>query len=85
MDYNIIHIETRSINCLLRISFYFRYLHPESFDGLTSVMYLSLADNDMDQVPEQLWRKMPNLKTLDLGRTKIGHLYESSFRVGITR
>lgn len=52
---------------------------------MTAVTYLSLADNELQRVPEHLWKKMPNVKTLDLGRTKISYLSETNFRVGIYR
>ncbi|XP_056637540.1 insulin-like growth factor-binding protein complex acid labile subunit [Diorhabda sublineata] len=55
------------------------YMNPETFRSLTRVNYLSLADNDLEEVPEKLWTEMPNIKTLDLGRTKIKTLLESSF------
>ncbi|CAH1280672.1 unnamed protein product [Diabrotica balteata] len=55
------------------------YLNADTFQSLTRVNYLSLADNDLEEVPEKLWKEMPNVKTLDLGRTKIKALYESSF------
>lgn len=58
-----------------------RVLNADTFEGLSSVLYLSLADNNLEEVPEHLWPKVPNVKTLDLGRTKIKHISESSFKV----
>ncbi|CAG9862799.1 unnamed protein product [Phyllotreta striolata] len=55
------------------------FLDPETFRSLTRVNYFSLADNDLREVPEKLWKQMPNVKTLDLGRTKIKTLSETSF------
>ncbi|CAH1179548.1 unnamed protein product [Phaedon cochleariae] len=58
---------------------YIGRLNPETFEGLTKVNYLSLADNVLEDVPQQLWKEMPNVKTLDLGRTKIKTLTSGSF------
>lgn len=43
-------------------------------------MYLSLEDNTLEVVTEQLWIKMPNIQTLDFGRTKIKYISESNFK-----
>lgn len=56
------------------------FLNPDTFQSLTHVYYLSLADNDVGEVPVKLWKQVPNVKTLDLGRTKIKSLSESSFK-----
>ncbi|XP_018580298.1 insulin-like growth factor-binding protein complex acid labile subunit isoform X2 [Anoplophora glabripennis] len=58
----------------------FGSLNADAFDGSSSVSYLSLADNTLEVVPEQLWKKMPNIQTLDLGRTKIKYISESNFK-----
>lgn len=44
------------------------------------MIFLSLADNPLEEVPEHLWKVMPNVKTLDLGRTKIRRLSSSNFK-----
>lgn len=59
----------------------FRYLNSSTFEGLTSVNYLNLADNVLGRVPNHLWKKMPSIKTLDMGRTGIRQLTDDSFRV----
>ncbi|KAG5869504.1 Protein artichoke, partial [Gonioctena quinquepunctata] len=54
-------------------------LNPESFKGLDRVNYLSLADNNLEEIPYNLWKEMPNIGTLDLGRTKIKNISDNSF------
>ncbi|KAL3284466.1 hypothetical protein HHI36_018627 [Cryptolaemus montrouzieri] len=54
---------------------------PEVFEGLHGVTYFSLADNSIDHVPDYLWPHLPNVKTLDFGRTKIRELRVSNFQV----
>lgn len=56
-------------------------MDPETFEGLQTVDFFSLADNNLEVVPENLWQKMPNIKTLDIGRSKIKEIYETSFKV----
>lgn len=56
-------------------------MNADTFEGLSSILYLSLADNNFEEVPEHIWPKLPNLKTVDLGRAKIKCLSESSFKV----
>lgn len=57
-----------------------RDLNPEVFEGLNTVSYLSLSDNELEEVPSHLWQYMTNIKTLDLGRTKIKGLKNSHFK-----
>ncbi|CAH0547367.1 unnamed protein product [Brassicogethes aeneus] len=55
-------------------------INEESFDGLSQVKYFSLADSVLNDVPEQLWKKMPNIATLDLGRTHIHSVTSTNFQ-----
>lgn len=58
-----------------------RELEGDTFEGLTKVLFFSLADNPLGKVPEHLWKRMPSVRTLDLGRTRIKSLTTSSFKV----
>lgn len=54
---------------------------PESvFSGLARTEYLSLADNSLPAVPQQVLRKMPVLKTLDIGRSQLQAIIDSDFQ-----
>jgi insulin-like growth factor-binding protein complex acid labile subunit len=55
-------------------------LEGDTFEGLTKVLFFSLADNPLGKVPEHLWKRMPSVRTLDLGRTRIKSLTTSSFK-----
>lgn len=55
-------------------------LSEETFDGLTTLKDLNLADNTLGVVPEHIWKKLPNIKTLDMGRASIKELKDTSFR-----
>ncbi|XP_060519839.1 leucine-rich repeat protein SHOC-2 [Cylas formicarius] len=55
-------------------------INEQAFEGLNKVNYLSLADTTLERVPEKLWKKMPAIKTLDLGRTKITEITLSNFK-----
>ncbi|XP_044253859.1 insulin-like growth factor-binding protein complex acid labile subunit [Tribolium madens] len=55
-------------------------LAGDTFDGLNRVVFFSLADNLLGKVPEHLWKRMPGVRTVDLGRTKIKTLSGSSFK-----
>nr|XP_015834267.1 PREDICTED: insulin-like growth factor-binding protein complex acid labile subunit [Tribolium castaneum] len=55
-------------------------LAGDTFDGLNRVVFFSLADNLLGKVPEHLWKRMPGVRTVDLGRTKIKALTGSSFK-----
>ncbi|KAG5876067.1 hypothetical protein JTB14_027524 [Gonioctena quinquepunctata] len=54
-------------------------LNPESFKCLNRVNYLSLADNNLEEIPDKLWKEMPKIGTLDLGRIKIKNIFDNSF------
>ncbi|VEN33678.1 unnamed protein product [Callosobruchus maculatus] len=58
---------------------YLGELNPDTFEGLSRVAFLSLADNNLEEIPSHLWKKMSGVKTIDMGRTKIKALYNSSF------
>ncbi|KAJ9592527.1 hypothetical protein L9F63_015800 [Diploptera punctata] len=54
---------------------------PESvFSGLGRTEYLSLADNSLPAVPQQVLRKMPVLKTLDIGRSQLQAITDADFQ-----
>ncbi|XP_076263353.1 leucine-rich repeat-containing larval translucida [Rhynchophorus ferrugineus] len=59
---------------------YLGTINADTFDGLTTVRYISLADSYMDKLPSHVWRNMPYIGTVDLGRTKIQELTSDSFR-----
>lgn len=62
-------------------SFCRSHLPESSFTGLGEVEYFSLADNRLLEIPRDVLRKMPKLKTLDLGRSRISSLRNEDFRV----
>ncbi|KAH8363562.1 hypothetical protein KR084_011640 [Drosophila pseudotakahashii] len=41
------------------------------FRGLSNVTYLSIGDNELDEIPKHALSHMPSLKTLDIGRCNI--------------
>ncbi|XP_030750402.1 insulin-like growth factor-binding protein complex acid labile subunit [Sitophilus oryzae] len=60
---------------------HFDILNEDSFDGMAKVKYLSLADTPLGKLPFwHLWKKMPYIQTLDLGRTKIKEITTDTFR-----
>lgn len=58
----------------------FHDLEALSFSGLANVVFLSLADNQIPISPEHLFTMMPRVKTLDLGRSHVQYLTETSFQ-----
>ncbi|XP_043646766.1 insulin-like growth factor-binding protein complex acid labile subunit [Drosophila teissieri] len=54
------------------------------FRGLSNVTYLSIGDNDLDEIPKHALSHMPSLLTLDIGRCKIRSVQQEDFR-GIQR
>ena len=59
----------------------FSHLPESSFKGLEEVEYLSLADNQLLEIPKNVLKMMPKLKTLDLGRSRIANLLDEDFSV----
>ncbi|XP_018328956.1 insulin-like growth factor-binding protein complex acid labile subunit [Agrilus planipennis] len=55
-------------------------LSPNTFEDLPHINYFSLADNNIGYIPEEILAKMPNIKTLDLGRIGVHVLKEGSFK-----
>lgn len=61
--------------------FFCRALDFNTFDGLNKVDLFSLADNNLEMVPKHLWKGLPYIKTLDMGRSHIRELTEGDFAV----
>ncbi|XP_019873483.2 insulin-like growth factor-binding protein complex acid labile subunit isoform X2 [Aethina tumida] len=55
-------------------------MNEESFDGLSSVKLFSLSDSILNDVPEKILKKMPNIGTLTLDRTHIHSIQSSNFK-----
>lgn len=69
----------------LNVIFSYRQLNSDTFDGLTKVDFFSLADNNLEVVPKHLWKGIPYVKTLDMGRSKIRELTDGDFNVSWTQ
>ncbi|XP_017066753.1 insulin-like growth factor-binding protein complex acid labile subunit [Drosophila eugracilis] len=61
-----------------------RSLPEVPFRGLSNVTYLSIGDNELDEIPKHALSHMPSLLTLDIGRCKIRAVQQEDFR-GIQR
>ncbi|XP_034106062.1 LOW QUALITY PROTEIN: insulin-like growth factor-binding protein complex acid labile subunit [Drosophila albomicans] len=48
-----------------------RSLPELPFRGLSNVTYLSVGDNELDEIPKHVLNHMPKLQTLDIGRCNI--------------
>ncbi|XP_049833160.1 leucine-rich repeat and death domain-containing protein 1 [Schistocerca gregaria] len=55
-------------------------LNDEAFNGLEWVEFLSLADNALPEIPQYVLKRMPHVKTLDMGRSKISTVLENDFK-----
>ncbi|XP_017039601.1 insulin-like growth factor-binding protein complex acid labile subunit [Drosophila ficusphila] len=61
-----------------------RSLPEVPFRGLSNVTYLSIGDNELDEIPKHALSHMPSLLTLDIGRCNIRAVQQEDFR-GIQR
>lgn len=59
------------------VLFYFRYLPDSSFRNLTKLEFLSLSDNDLEQIPHHILTHTPQVATLDLGQNWIRTVYSN--------
>ncbi|KAH8375183.1 hypothetical protein KR200_000790 [Drosophila serrata] len=57
-----------------------RSLPELPFRGLSNVTYLSIGDNELDEIPKHALSHMPSLLTLDIGRCKIRAVQQEDFR-----
>ncbi|KAL1501331.1 hypothetical protein ABEB36_006672 [Hypothenemus hampei] len=46
---------------------------------MSKVTYVSFADSSLDEIPGVIWKHMPYVQTLDLGRTRIKEIPHNSF------
>ncbi|XP_066139331.1 leucine-rich repeat protein SHOC-2 [Euwallacea fornicatus] len=58
---------------------YLGFLEENTFAGMSRVTYVSFADTSIDAIPGHLWKYMPNIQTVDLGRTNIKEILLNSF------
>lgn len=47
---------------------------------MSKVTYVSFADTALGEVPWHLWKFMPSIQTVDLGRTRIKEILYNSFQ-----
>ncbi|KAH8378589.1 hypothetical protein KR009_000075 [Drosophila setifemur] len=57
-----------------------RSLPEVPFRGLSNVTYLSVGDNELDEIPKHVLSHMPSLLTLDIGRCNIRAVQQEDFR-----
>jgi len=50
------------------------------FRGLSNVTYLSIGDNELDEIPKHALSHMPSILTLDIGRCNIRAVQQEDFR-----
>ncbi|XP_016956021.1 leucine-rich repeat-containing G-protein coupled receptor 6 [Drosophila biarmipes] len=50
------------------------------FRGLSNVTFLSIGDNELDEIPKHALSHMPNLLTLDIGRCNLRAVQQEDFR-----
>ncbi|XP_050316211.1 carboxypeptidase N subunit 2 isoform X2 [Anthonomus grandis grandis] len=55
------------------------HLDEHTFVGMSRVTYASFADTPLDSIPRHLWKYLPSLQTVDLGRTTIKEIVYNSF------
>jgi Leucine-rich repeat (LRR) protein len=56
-------------------------VNDTAFVGLETVVKLDLADNELSIVPRHILHHMPNIKTLNLGWSKIKTLTADDLKV----
>lgn len=59
---------------------HFRTLPESSFRNLTNLGYLSLADNNLDEIPRHILSHMPKVVTVDLAHGRIRKIHADDFR-----
>lgn len=59
---------------------YFRSVPELPFRGLNNVEFLSLGDNELEEVPKHMLNHMPIIKTLDLGKCHIRSVLQDDFK-----
>lgn len=64
----------------LSIVSHFRTLPESSFRNLTNLGYLSLADNNLDEIPRHILSHMPEVVTVDLAHGRIRKIHADDFR-----
>ncbi|EDW73151.1 uncharacterized protein Dwil_GK17391 [Drosophila willistoni] len=57
-----------------------RSLPELPFRGLSNVTYLSVGDNELDEIPKHVLNHMPRLLTLDIGRCNIQAVQQEDFK-----
>uniref|UniRef100_A0A6P4G0I8 TLR4 interactor with leucine rich repeats n=1 Tax=Drosophila rhopaloa TaxID=1041015 RepID=A0A6P4G0I8_DRORH len=57
-----------------------RSLPEVPFRGLSNVTYLSISDNELDEIPKHALSHMPSLLTLDIGRCNIRAVQQEDLR-----
>uniref|UniRef100_A0A1A9WD08 Uncharacterized protein n=1 Tax=Glossina brevipalpis TaxID=37001 RepID=A0A1A9WD08_9MUSC len=50
------------------------------FRGLSNVEFLSLADNELEEIPKHMLTHMPIIKTLDMGKCRIRAVLQDDFK-----
>lgn len=77
---------TKSLYLIIQIIIFFdnfsifsRYLPESSFQNLTKIEYLSLANNDLEEIPKHILSHMPKIGTLDLGLGWIRKIHYDDF------
>ncbi|KAL9910877.1 leucine-rich repeat-containing larval translucida isoform 1-T1 [Glossina fuscipes fuscipes] len=50
------------------------------FRGLSNVEFLSLADNELEEIPKHMLNHMPIIKTLDMGKCRIRAVLQDDFK-----
>lgn len=58
---------------------FFRTIPESSFRNLKHLLYLSLSDNDLEEVPRHIFKHTPRLGTLDLGSQHIRRIGADDF------
>ncbi|ALC43308.1 ltl [Drosophila busckii] len=65
---------------LLNLYSIYRSLPELPFRGLSNVTYLSVGDNELDEIPKHVLAHMPKLLTVDIGRCKIQAVQQDDFK-----